>query len=223
MVGLSPNQFERVHKNYIPIVEELLTLNVLLYDIDIVDGNIIGEFAERSVQKYDNTVSLLRYNYHICYVSNINAVFQSFRCPNCDIFSTEHPTWSTFNYLQWTSKYYLSEERISNPKNCLWQAELFRYQIHKSTKTVQKLSKIGFWINLCPRRVLQRYKDNNVVGNPVPISVSISSNVVEEPNFLYNSDPHHLVSSFIGALEGLASQLKHKWNFSPWYRDNNKE
>ena len=29
---------------------------------------------------------------------------------------------------------------------------------------------------------------------------------MEEPTFLNNSDPHHLVSSFIGTLEGLASQ-----------------
>ena len=31
---------------------------------------------------------------------------------------------------------------------------------------------------------------------------------MEEPIFLYNSDPHHFVSSFIGTLEGLASQSK---------------
>ena len=61
--------------NDIPTVEDLLTLNILLYDIDIVDGNIIGELARRSMQKYNNTVRLLRYNNHICYVSNINAVF----------------------------------------------------------------------------------------------------------------------------------------------------
>ena len=65
MVGLSPNQFRKVHMNDIPIVEDLLTLNVLLYDIHIVDGNIIGELARRSVQKYDNTVRLLRYNKQI--------------------------------------------------------------------------------------------------------------------------------------------------------------
>ena len=34
--GLSPNQFHGVHMNDIPIVEDLLLLNVLLYDIDIV-------------------------------------------------------------------------------------------------------------------------------------------------------------------------------------------
>ena len=93
MDGLSPNQFKSVHMNDIPFVEDLLTLTILLYDIDIVDGNIIGELARRSVQKYDKTVRLLRYNNHICYVSNINAVFQSFRCPNCDTFSIEHSTW----------------------------------------------------------------------------------------------------------------------------------
>ena len=86
MDGLSPNQFKGNHMNDIPIVEDLLTLNILLYDIDFVDGNIIGEFARRSVQKFDNTVRMLRYNNHICYVSKINAVFQSFRCLNCDNF-----------------------------------------------------------------------------------------------------------------------------------------
>ena len=86
MDGLSPNQFKGVHMNGIPIVKDLLTPNILLYYIDIVDGTIIGELARRSVQKYENTVRLLRYNDHICYVSNINAVFQSFRCPNCDTF-----------------------------------------------------------------------------------------------------------------------------------------
>ena len=72
--------------NDIPFVEDLLNLNIVLYDIDIVDGNIMGELARRSVQKYENTVRLLRYNNHICYVNNIKAVFQSFRCPNCDTF-----------------------------------------------------------------------------------------------------------------------------------------
>ena len=72
--------------NDIPIVEDLLNLNILLYDIDIMDGNIVGGLARRSVQKYENTVRLLRYNNHICYVNNIFAVFQSFRCPNFDNF-----------------------------------------------------------------------------------------------------------------------------------------
>ena len=84
--GLSPNQFQAVHMNDIPTVEDLLTRNILLYDLDFVEGNIVGELERRSVQKYDNTVRLLRYNNHIRYVNNINAVLQSFRCPNSDNF-----------------------------------------------------------------------------------------------------------------------------------------
>ena len=39
---LSADQFQGVHMNDIPSVEVLLTLNIVLYDIEIVDGNIIG-------------------------------------------------------------------------------------------------------------------------------------------------------------------------------------
>ena len=86
MDGLCADQFQGDHMNDIPVVEDLLTLNILLYDIDIVDGNIVGELARRSVQKHESIVRLLRYNNHICYVNNINAVSQSFRCPKCDTF-----------------------------------------------------------------------------------------------------------------------------------------
>ena len=58
--GLSPNQFQGIHMNDIPTVEDLLNLNILWFDIDIVDGNILGELARPSVQKYENTVRLLR-------------------------------------------------------------------------------------------------------------------------------------------------------------------
>ena len=49
--GLTADQFRSVHMNDIPFVEDLLILNIVLYDIDVVDGNIIGDFARRSLQK----------------------------------------------------------------------------------------------------------------------------------------------------------------------------
>ena len=42
----------------------------------------------------------------------------------------------------------------------------------------------------------------------LPISVSISSNLIPEPIFLCSANPHHLISSFVTALEGLATQSK---------------
>ena len=46
------------------------------------------------------------------------------------------------------------------------------------------------------------------IGKHVPISISISSNLISEPIFLCNANAHHLISSFITALEGLASKSK---------------
>ena len=83
---LSANDFQGVHMNDIPIAEDLPLLITLLYDVDIVEGNILRELLWRSVQKHENTVRLLRYSNHVCYVSIINAVFQYFRCPDSDIF-----------------------------------------------------------------------------------------------------------------------------------------
>ena len=57
----------------------------------------------------------------------------------------------------------------------------------------------------------ESFKDTDTtkwIGKHIPISVSISSNLVKEPIFLCNSDPHHLGTSFIGALDNLALQSK---------------
>ena len=57
----------------------------------------------------------------------------------------------------------------------------------------------------------ENFKDTDTtkwIGKHIPVSVSISSNLDKEPIFLCNSDPHHLLSSFIGAFEKLALQSK---------------
>ena len=80
------SKFQSVHLNDIPKVEDLLELNIFLYDINFVDGELIGELCRRSIQKFEKSVKLLRYNNHICYVNNINALFKAFRCTTCDKF-----------------------------------------------------------------------------------------------------------------------------------------
>ena len=211
MDGLSPNQFQGVHMNNIPTVEDLLTLNILLYDIDILDENIIGELARRSVQKNENTVRLLRYNNHICYVSNLNAVFQAFRCPNCDTF---------FNKIFNLERHLTTcSERVKNvyPRNVYQIQEtlfdkLYSFGIkYRSEQKLFKILAIFDFESICVQE--ETFRDTNTttwIGKHVPIFVSISSNIVDESVFLCNSDPHHLVASFIGALENLAPQSKAK-------------
>ena len=211
MDGMSADKFQGVHRNDISTVEDLLTLNILLYDIDIVDGNIVGELARRSVQKYENTVRLLRYNNRICYVNNINAVFQTFRCPNCDTFFNR-----TINLEPYLSA---CSERVANiyPRNVKQIRETlfdkldsFGIKYTSEQKLFKNLAKFDFESICVQEESFKDKKTTTWIGNNVPISVSFSSNLEEEPIFICNSDPNHLVASFIGALENLVSQSKAK-------------
>ena len=86
LVGFDTANFRGVFMEDNTIVEDIVQADILLYDIDIVDGSMIGEPARRSVGKHSITVRLLRYNSHICHVSIINALFKAYRCPSCDEF-----------------------------------------------------------------------------------------------------------------------------------------
>ena len=77
-------------------------------------------------------------------------------------------------------------------------------------KLFKKLAMFDFE-SICVQK--ETFGDTNTttwIGKPVPISVSISSNIVEEPILICNSNPHHLVASFIGAHKNLAFQSKAK-------------
>ena len=52
------------------------------------------------------------------------------------------------------------------------------------------------------------------IGKPVPISVSIPSNMIPKPILPCNADPHHLILSFVTTLEGLATQSKAQMKFN---------
>ena len=209
MDGLSLNQFHGVHMNDIPTVEDLLTLNILLYDIVIVDGNIIRELARRSVQKYENTLGLLRYNNHIRYVNIINAIFQSFRCSNCDTFFNE-----TFN-LERDLTTCSERVKIFYPKNVYQTQETlfdkpdsFRIEYTNEQTLFENLAIFDFESICVPEESFRDTDTTKWIGNLITISVSFPSNLVKEPPFFCNSDPHHLDISFIGALENLALRSK---------------
>ena len=203
-----PSKFQGVHMTDIPKMEDLSQLNSFLYDIAFVDGELIGELARRSIQKYEKSVKILRYNNHSCYVNNINALFKDFHCSTCDtIFSK---TGNLERHLTTCS------ERVKRiyPKNVYQLREtlfekLDSFNIPERTRSCLKTWPFFDFESICVKE--ETYKETETtkwIGKNVPISVSVSSNLLPEPIFLCNSDPRHLVSSFISTLEGLATQSK---------------
>ena len=68
-----------------------------MYDIDSVDGNIVGELERRNVKKYENTVRLLRYNNHICYVTKLMQSSNLFAALILTLSSTKLSIWSNIS------------------------------------------------------------------------------------------------------------------------------
>ena len=80
------SNFQGICMDDIPSVEDIVGINIFIYDIDLIDGAMVGELAQRNIKKYEKNVQLIRFNSHICYVDNVNALFTAFRCATCDTY-----------------------------------------------------------------------------------------------------------------------------------------
>ena len=96
---------------------------------------------------------------------------------------------------------YNKSERLSLTS---WILLLLFIRINK--KLFKNLATFDFESICIQEETFKDTKTTNWIRKHVPISVSISSNLLEESIFLCNSDSHHLVPSSIGCLEGLALQ-----------------
>ena len=79
-----PSKFQNVHMTDIPKVEEQLQLNIFLYDIDFVNGELIGELARRSIQKLKRASNF--------YVTTITFVTSATLTPSSNFFAAAHVT-----------------------------------------------------------------------------------------------------------------------------------
>ena len=204
-----PSKIQGVCMDDIPSVEVIVGINIFIYEIDLFDGAMVGELARRSIKKYEKNVQLVRYNSHICYVDNINALFKAFRCPICDTYFQK--TGNLDRHLVRCS------ERVKHiyPKNAYQLRETlfdkldsFSIQYTDDQKLFNKLAVFDLESICIPVEKFKNTETTTWIGKHVPISVSISSNLKAEPLFLCNSNPRDLVESFIDAVEGLATQSK---------------
>ena len=131
-----PSKFQGVRMDDIPSVEDIVGIYIFIYDIDLIDGAMVGELARRSIKKYEN-VQLIQYNSHICCVDNINALFKAFRCPTCDTYfqKTGNLERQLVRYCE-RVKHIYPKNVISTPRNAIWLAWLFRHSIHRWSETL---------------------------------------------------------------------------------------
>ena len=205
----NPSKFQGVCMDDIPSVEDIVGINIFIYDIDLIDGAIVGELARRSIKKYEKNVQLIRYNSHICYVDKINALFKAFRCPNCD------------TYFQKTGNLERRLVRCSErakhiyPKNVYQLRETlfdkldsFDIQYTDDQKLFNILAVFDVESICIPEEKFKNTETTTWISKHVPISVSISSNRIDEPLCLCNYNPRDLLESFNDAVEGLVTQSK---------------
>ena len=204
-----PSKFQGVCMDDIPSVEDIVGINIFIYDIDLIDGARVGALARRSIKKYEQKFQLIRYNTHICYVDNIIALFNAFRCPNCDTYFQK--TGNLERHLVRCS------ERVKHiyPKNVYQLRETLFVKLDSSDiqyidgqKLFGNLAVFDFESICIPEEKFKNTEMTTWIGKHVPISFSISSNLIAKPIFLCNSNPRDLVESFIDAVEGLATQSK---------------
>ena len=84
----------------------------------------------------------------------------------------------------------------------------FDIQYTDGQKLFSNLAVFEFESICIPDEKFKNTETTTWISKHVPISVSISSNLITMPKFLCNSNPRDLVESFIDAVKGLAAQIK---------------
>ena len=195
------------------VVERLAEVNILVYDIEVSDGANIGELAESSLRRFNSTAILWRYNNQICFVTDVNKMFESFSCSTCNTFFTR-----SSNLQRHLPK---CEELVENiyPKSVHQLRETlpnklraFDIKVAEGDTRFNNFAVFDFE-SICVKN--NKFVDTATttwVGKHEPISVSITSNQLEEPICICITEPHSLVSAFVNSVESLAEKNKLELN-----------
>ena len=88
--GQDAIDFPGVSPEEIPLVEKITSVNLNMYSLYYdEEGLLLGELSRRSAGLFKRGLSLVQYNNHVCWVSNINTLLKNFRCHNCDKYFTK--------------------------------------------------------------------------------------------------------------------------------------
>ena len=145
----------------------------------------------------------------ICYVNNVNALFKAFRCTTCDTCFSK--TGNLERHLVTCSdrvKHIYAKNVYELRETLFEKLDAFNIPYKNEQNLFKSWAIFDFESFFVKEESYKQIETTTWIRNHVPISVSISSNLIPEPIFLCNAKPHHHISSFITALEGLATQSK---------------
>ena len=86
--------------------------------------------------------------------------------------------------------------------------EGFNLPVSEDNKLFKNLAIFDFESICVPTGELKKTQTTTWIRKHAPISVSISSNLIDEPIFLYNKEPQNLIIDFVSKLELLAEKSK---------------
>ena len=86
--------------------------------------------------------------------------------------------------------------------------EGFNHPVSEENKLFNNLAFFDFESICFPTEELKKTQTTTWIGKHVPILVSISSNLIDEPIFLNYKDPQNLIIEFVSKLELLAEKSK---------------
>ena len=200
-------------------MENSLEVNIVVYESHYEDNQLLGIQTRRSVGTYPETVNVLRYGGHICYLDSLEYVFKAFRCVDCGHFSK-----TRFNY----------ERHI---RKCVGKVvHIYPGRFYRLKETIfERLAKEGIDVPSDQQKFtnlavydFESYTTHDPTlinthklsweGKHIPICVSLTSNLHQDATFIFDKDPQQLVDDFVSEVDKIALHSKELMmcKFSPY-------
>ena len=136
-------------------------------------------------------------------------MFKAFRCTTCDKFFAKTGNLERHLVTCCHRVKHVYPKNVYELRETLFEKlDAFNIPYGSEQKLFKNLAKFDFKSICVSEESYKQTETTTWIGKHVPISALISSNLIPDTIFLCNANPHQLISSFINALEGLATQSK---------------
>ena len=210
--------FPGIHEDDIPVLEALVDRNIRVYSIFFDEqSDMFAELTRRSSMKRSKTTSLLRYENHICWTADMNKFLKKFRCYVCDhFFDRSNNLEVHMRNCSEKTKHYYPSGAYQLSETIFERLEDVNIYVPQELRLFCNLIVFEFESITVPDNTLRNKELTSWIGKHVPISVSISSNLLSETIFICNEDPLELIRDFVSSLTNIAEKssllMKEKLN-----------